>query len=75
MSLAAVVQHLQVLEASGLVKSEKAGRVRTCRLDRQALSLAEQWIDQRRRSWERRLDRLGSFLAAPEEKSKKGKRS
>lgn len=63
MSLSAVVQHLQVLEASGLVRSEKAGRVRTCRLDSDALQSAEQWLAERRVSWERRLDRLGDFLA------------
>jgi DNA-binding transcriptional ArsR family regulator len=62
MSLPAVVQHLAVLEASGLVASQKVGRVRTCRMDPAALSLAEQWIDQRRREWERRLDRLGEHL-------------
>jgi DNA-binding transcriptional ArsR family regulator len=75
MSLAAVVQHLQVLEASGLVRSEKSGRVRTCRLEPAARGLAERWIDQRRTSWERRLDRLGVFLAATEEKSKKESKS
>ncbi len=64
MSLPAVVQHLQVLEASGLVRSEKVGRVRTCRLESQALRTAEQWITERRTSWERRLDRLGEYLAA-----------
>jgi DNA-binding transcriptional ArsR family regulator len=63
MSLPGVVQHLQVLEASGLVISEKVGRVRTCRLETKAMQLAEQWIAQRRSSWERRLDRLGEFLA------------
>lgn len=63
MSLPAVVQHLQVLEESGLVKSEKVGRVRTCRIEPEALSLAEQWIAERRLSWERRLDRLGDILA------------
>ena len=63
MSLAAVVQHLQVLEASGLVTSEKVGRVRTCRIEPGAMSLAEQWINERRTQWERRLDRLGAFLA------------
>jgi DNA-binding transcriptional ArsR family regulator len=63
MSLPAVFQHLQVLEASGLVRSEKTGRVRTCRIESKALSLAEQWINQRRISWERRLDRLGEYLA------------
>jgi DNA-binding transcriptional ArsR family regulator len=63
MSLPAIVQHLHVLEASGLVKSEKIGRVRTCTIDSGALSLAETWINERRTSWERRLDRLGDFLA------------
>jgi DNA-binding transcriptional ArsR family regulator len=63
MSLPAVVQHLQVLEASGLVRSEKHGRVRTCRIEPGALQLAEQWINERRTTWERRLDRLGAFLA------------
>jgi len=63
-SLPAVVQHLQVLEQSGLVRTEKVGRVRTCTLDSGALSLAEQWINERRTQWVRRLDRLGDFLAA-----------
>jgi DNA-binding transcriptional ArsR family regulator len=63
MSLPAVVQHLQMLEQSGLVKTEKLGRVRTCTLDSGALSLAEKWLNDRRIGWERRLDRLGDFLA------------
>jgi DNA-binding transcriptional ArsR family regulator len=63
MTLAAVVQHLQVLEASGLVSSEKVGRVRTCRIEPAALRTAEQWIGERQASWERRLDRLGDYLA------------
>lgn len=62
MSLPAVLQHLQVLEASGLVRSEKAGRVRTCRLEPAALQAAEQWIADRRATWARRLDRLGDYL-------------
>lgn len=62
MTLSAVVQHLAVLEASGLVRSEKVGRVRTCRIEPQALHTAERWIGARRASWERRLDRLGAFL-------------
>lgn len=62
MSLPAVMQHLAVLETSGLVRSEKVGRVRTCRVDPQALSRAEQWISARRAEWERRLDRLGVYL-------------
>jgi DNA-binding transcriptional ArsR family regulator len=63
MSLPAVVQHLQVLEACGLVASEKVGRVRTCRLDVERLSTVQDWIDARRGAWERRLDRLGDVLA------------
>ncbi len=62
-SLPGVMQHLQVLEASGLVRSEKVGRVRTCRLEPAALRTAEQWISERRAGWERRLDRLGEYLA------------
>jgi DNA-binding transcriptional ArsR family regulator len=58
-SLPAVVQHLQVLESSGLVRSEKAGRVRTCRVDYRALGMVEQWVTERRITWERRLDRHG----------------
>jgi DNA-binding transcriptional ArsR family regulator len=63
MSLPAVIQHLQVLEASGLVRSEKVGRVRTCRIEPAALRTVERWITKRRASWERRLDRLGDYLA------------
>ena len=65
MSLPAVVQHLQVLEASGLVRSEKIGRVRTCHIETAPLRSAEHWITERRTLWERRLDRLGAFLAEP----------
>jgi DNA-binding transcriptional ArsR family regulator len=65
MTLAAVVQHLQVLEESGVIRTEKVGRVRTCRIEPGGLRLAEKWIADRRTLWERRLDRLGDFLAAP----------
>lgn len=64
MSMSAVVQHLKILEASGLVATEKVGRVRTCRVDARALGAAERWINERRRSVERSLDRLGAFLDA-----------
>ena len=67
MSLSAVVQHLQVLEGSGLVRSEKAGRVRTCRIEPLALRPVELWIGERRASWERRFDRLGDYLAEGDE--------
>jgi DNA-binding transcriptional ArsR family regulator len=63
MSLPAVIQHLQVLESSGLVTSQKIGRIRTCRIESKALRTAEDWIAARRATWERRLDRLGDFLA------------
>ena len=62
MSLPAVVQHLQVLESCGLVRSEKVGRVRTCRLQPAALQAAEQWIADRRAGWVSNLDRLERFL-------------
>jgi DNA-binding transcriptional ArsR family regulator len=69
MSLPAVYQHLQVLEASGLVRSEKVGRVRTCHLELKMLGTAEKWIESRRALWERRLDRLDTYLATlPPEK-------
>jgi DNA-binding transcriptional ArsR family regulator len=67
MSLSAVVQHLAVLEGSGLVRSEKVGRVRTCRIEPKALSMAETWINERRKMWEQRLDRLGAYLAQQQE--------
>ena len=63
MSLPAVVQHLQVLEASGLVRSQKTGRTRLCRIEPAAFSVVERWLGERRRVWEQRLDRLGDFLA------------
>ena len=64
MSLAAVVQHVQVLEACGLVRSRKVGRTRTCTMNSAVLGSAEQWITKRRTAWESRLDRLGDYLAA-----------
>jgi DNA-binding transcriptional ArsR family regulator len=63
----AVVQHLRVLEESGLVRTEKVGRVRTCRIETVGFSVVEQWIGDRRSIWERRLDRLGDLLAEPDE--------
>ena len=61
MSLPAVMQHLAVLEGSGLVRSVKVGRVRTCRIEPRALCLAEQWINQRRAEWELHFDKLGTL--------------
>jgi DNA-binding transcriptional ArsR family regulator len=61
-TLAAVVQHLQILEEAQLVQTEKVGRVRTCRVEPAGLSAAEKWIRDRKSVWERRLDRLGDLL-------------
>ncbi len=73
MSLPAIVQHLQVLEQSGLVTTQKVGRVRTCTIDTGALGMAEKWINDRRVGWEHRLDRLGAFLDALPGPDKPGK--
>ncbi|HEX4294671.1 MAG TPA: metalloregulator ArsR/SmtB family transcription factor [Rhizomicrobium sp.] len=62
MSLPAVVQHLQVLETSGLVRSQKVGRVRTCQIEPKALMSAQDWIGSQRASWEARFDRLDDYL-------------
>jgi DNA-binding transcriptional ArsR family regulator len=78
-TLSAVHQHLGVLETSGLVRSEKVGRVRTCHLELKMLDTAETWIEARKATWRRRLDRLDSYLASlpPEDSGdtteKKGK--
>jgi DNA-binding transcriptional ArsR family regulator len=72
MSLPAVVQHLAVLESCGLVRSQKIGRVRTCRLDVKRLDTVQNWITDRQKTWQGRLDRLGEYLAAnPDESAKK----
>ena len=66
LTLAAVVQHLQILEDSDLVRTEKIGRVRTCRIEPAGFAVARKWIDDRRTLWERRLDLLGDVLAEPD---------
>src|SRR5215207_9862124 len=71
MSLPAVLQHLQALEGSGLIRSEKKGRVRTCRLEPKALSGAESWIAEQRALWDGRLDRLEDYLATLTKEDKK----
>jgi DNA-binding transcriptional ArsR family regulator len=63
MSLPAVMQHIGVLEGCGLVRSEKVGRVRTCRIEPAGLRVAEDWLSGQRSAWENRLDRLGELLA------------
>ena len=70
-SLPAVLQHLQMLEASGMVKSEKKGRVRTCRIEPKAFGAAEGWIAEQRALWEGRLDRLEEFLEVMKNEEKK----
>src|ERR1700728_68217 len=73
MSLPAVVQHLHVLEASGLVRSQKLGRVRTCSVEPTALRTAEQWLAERRTFWEASLDRLGEYLAEQQDQPQQSK--
>jgi len=68
MTLAAVMQHLQVLEESGLVKTEKTGRVRTCSMDPAGLATLERWVAARRSVWDKRLDRLGDLMSMTPEK-------
>ena len=70
MSLPAVLQHLRMLEASGLVQSEKKGRVRTCRIEPEALGAAESWIAEQRSQWEARLDRLEDYLETLKDEEK-----
>jgi DNA-binding transcriptional ArsR family regulator len=74
MTMSAVVQHLAVLETSGLVRSEKVGRVRTCRVETGVLRSAESWFAERRVQWENRLDRLAEFLDAQPDPEKKRSR-
>jgi DNA-binding transcriptional ArsR family regulator len=73
MMLAAVVQHLQVLEQSGLIRSEKVGRVRTCRIEAGGLNTLADWVAERRTHMERRLDRLGEILAEPSQPARRPK--
>lgn len=70
-SLAAVVQHLEVLQKCGLVNTEKKGRVRTCRMNPRAFNELDRWLSQRRAEWNRHLDRLDEYLA--QESKNKGK--
>ena len=70
MSMAAVVQHIQILEHSGLIRTHKSGRVRTCRIEPRSLEAIENWLSQRRRFWERNLDRLGEFLGRTQKERK-----
>ena len=67
MALPSFMQHLRVLEDSGLVRSRKKGRVRTCRLAPQPLRRAEGWIAEQRALWERRLDQLDGYLQRMQE--------
>ncbi len=70
MALPSFVQHIKVLEESGLVRSEKVGRVRTCQMVTEALSSAEQWIAERRTLWEGRLDALAAYVESNDDASR-----
>ena len=73
-TLAAVVQHLQVLEESGVVRTSKVGRVRSCQIDPSGLRLAERWIAERRSLWEQRFDRLAALVEDQPRPSPKAKK-
>jgi DNA-binding transcriptional ArsR family regulator len=74
MSFAAASKHVRVLEQAGLVNRRIIGRTHVCRIEPRALRRAEQWISARRNAWERRLDRLGQYLAEhPEEEEYRSK--
>jgi DNA-binding transcriptional ArsR family regulator len=70
MSMPAVVQHIQVLEECGLISTHKSGRVRMCRIEPRSLEVIEGWLTQRRRFWEKNLDRLGEFLERSQKERK-----
>lgn len=75
MAMPSLLQHLRVLEDSRLIRSEKAGRVRTCEMEPLALRIAERWLAERRALWEGRLDRMEAYVATMQGKEKKhGKR-
>lgn len=69
MALPSFMKHIQVLETSGLVQSEKSGRVRTCRLSPDALVGAEDWFQQQRAIWEARLDRFEAYVMKLKERA------
>jgi DNA-binding transcriptional ArsR family regulator len=71
MALPSFMEHLKVLERSGLVRSHKAGRVRTYELVPKQLRLAENWLARQRTLWERRLDQLDSYLIKMKQENKK----
>ena len=73
MSLPAMHHHLRALEQSGLVRSEKTGRVRTCRIEPAAIRGLEKWVAMRREHWEHRLDRLETWLADPQNENRAGR--
>ncbi|MFC6023344.1 ArsR/SmtB family transcription factor [Plantactinospora solaniradicis] len=75
MSLPAVLQHLQVLETCGLVRSQKVGRVRTCQIEPEVLRMAEGWLGRQRTTWEQRLDRLDDYLTESSDQPEQGSKS
>jgi DNA-binding transcriptional ArsR family regulator len=79
MSLAAVLQHVQALEACGVISTQKQGRVRTCRIEPHAFTLLDHWLSQRRKAWHQQFDRLAAVLTAQDRDTsttaRKGKKS
>jgi DNA-binding transcriptional ArsR family regulator len=71
MALPSFVQHLNVLEQSGLISSKKAGRIRTCKIAPQSMKNAERWLTEQREFWERRLNQLDDYVRELKTKEKK----
>ncbi len=67
MALPSFMKHVRTLEASGLIRTSKSGRVRTCVLDRDRLRVLDDWLAAERRTWEARIDRLENLVTTPEE--------
>ena len=70
MALPSFMKHIRLLEGSGLIRTAKQGRVRTCEIDRTQLAAAEDWLANQRAIWEGRADRLAQYVAALQEKEK-----
>ena len=69
MTLPSFMKHIRVLERTGLITTAKAGRVRTCTLNRERLAVVDGWLAEQRAVWERRTDRLEQFVTNPQEPS------
>lgn len=70
MALPSFMKHIRLLEDSGWIRTEKAGRVRTCAIEKRQFDVAESWLSEQRAIWESRTDRLEAFVTAPKKEKK-----